>query len=297
MDFNMSKYIPIKQIISLEINVSEKIDNENLKDFVLTSLSINNKIFSNKDLIYNSHIDKLNQYQMIVIDKNYKYVAFQIFELFYDKKVEGLDLYLCDDFFCLYKNGLFYYYQTIEFSLTIEDFLEFINRKFNTKINNYIKIEKDYLEELKNKYLSKNIKTTLKNINIKNDNSFKFYMIYVFILFILGMYFYLNTEELSFDKEIINNQNLEFERFKKEHNFLSSGDAFDEILENIKRHNLDLQILEYKQSKIKIILSSQIKENLYLFLQEYKKSLLSSSVYFDENKQKYEATAYVNLLK
>ena len=133
----MSKYIPIKQIISLEINVSEKIDNENLKDFVLTSLSINNKIFSNKDLIYNSHIDKLNQYQMIVIDKNYKYVAFQIFELFYDKKVEGLDLYLCDDFFCLYKNGLFYYYQTIEFSLTIEDFLEFINRKFNTKINNY----------------------------------------------------------------------------------------------------------------------------------------------------------------
>ncbi len=293
----MSKYIPIKQIISLEINVSEKIDNENLKDFVLTSLSINNKIFSNKDLIYNSHIDKLNQYQMIVIDKNYKYVAFQIFELFYDKKVEGLDLYLCDDFFCLYKNGLFYYYQTIEFSLTIEDFLEFINRKFNTKINNYIKIEKDYLEELKNKYLSKNIKTTLKNINIKNDNSFKFYMIYVFILFILGMYFYLNTEELSFDKEIINNQNLEFERFKKEHNFLSSGDAFDEILENIKRHNLDLQILEYKQFKIKIILSSQIKENLYLFLQEYKKSLLSSSVYFDENKQKYEATAYVNLLK
>lgn len=293
----MSKYIPIKQIISLEINVSEKIDNENLKDFVLTSLSINNKIFSNKDLIYNSHIDKLNQYQMIVIDKNYKYVAFQIFELFYDKKVEGLDLYLCDDFFCLYKNGLFYYYQTIEFSLTIEDFLEFINRKFNTKINNYIKIEKDYLEELKNKYLSKNIKTTLKNINIKNDNSFKFYMIYVFILFILGMYFYLNTEELSFDKEIINNQNLEFERFKKEHNFLSSGDAFDKILENIKRYNLDLQILEYKQSKIKIILSSQIKENLYLFLQEYKKSLLSSSVYFDENKQKYEATAYVNLLK
>ena len=122
-------------------------------------------------------------------------------------------------------------------------------------------------------------------------------MIYVFILFILGMYFYLNTEELSFDKEIINNQNLEFERFKKEHNFLSSGDAFDEILENIKRHNLDLQILEYKQSKIKIILSSQIKENLYLFLQEYKKSLLSSSVYFDENKKKYEATAYVNLLK
>jgi hypothetical protein len=297
MDFNMSKYIPNKQIISLEINVSEKIDNKNLKDFIFTSLSINNKKFSNNDFIYNTHIDKLNQYQIIVIDKNYKYVVFQIFELFYDKKVEGLDLYLCDDFFCLYKNGLFYYYQTIEFSLTIEDFLEFINRKFNTKINNYIKIEKDYLEELKNKYLSKNIKTTLKNINIKNDNSFKFYIIYILILLILGIYFYLNKEELSLNKEMLSNQNLEFENFKKEHNFLSLGDDFDSILENIKLHNLDLQIFEYKQSKIKIVISSQIKENLYMFLEEYKKTLLSSSVYFDENKQKYEATAYVNLLK
>lgn len=293
----MSKYIPNKQIISLEINVSEKIDNKNLKDFIFTSLSINNKKFSNNDFIYNTHIDKLNQYQIIVIDKNYKYVVFQIFELFYDKKAEGLDLYLCDDFFCLYKNGLFYYYQTIEFSLTIEDFLEFINRKFNTKINNYIKIEKDYLEELKNKYLSKNIKTTLKNINIKNDNSFKFYIIYILILLILGIYFYLNKEELSLNKEMVSNQNLEFENFKKEHNFLSLGDDFDSILENIKLHNLDLQIFEYKQSKIKIVISSQMKENLYLFLEEYKKALLSSSVYFDENKQKYEATAYVNLLK
>lgn len=293
----MSKYIPNKQIISLEINVSEKIDNKNLKDFIFTSLSINNKKFSNNDFIYNTHIDKLNQYQIIVIDKNYKYVVFQIFELFYDKKAEGLDLYLCDDFFCLYKNGLFYYYQTIEFSLTIEDFLEFINRKFNTKINNYIKIEKDYLEELKNKYISKNIKTTLKNINIKNDNSFKFYIIYILILLILGIYFYLNKEELSLNKEMVSNQNLEFENFKKEHNFLSLGDDFDSILENIKLHNLDLQIFEYKQSKIKIVISSQMKENLYLFLEEYKKALLSSSVYFDENKQKYEATAYVNLLK
>lgn len=44
----MSKYIPIKQIISLEINVSEKIDNENLKDFVLTSLSMIIKFFQIK---------------------------------------------------------------------------------------------------------------------------------------------------------------------------------------------------------------------------------------------------------
>jgi hypothetical protein len=297
MDVYMLKFIPIEQIISLEIDVSEKIDNKNLKDFVLTSLNLNNKNFSSDTLMYVNYIEELKQYQIIVFTNEYKYVAFQIFELFYDKKVKGLDLYLCDDFFCLYKDGLFYYYQVIEFSLTIEEFLEFINRKFNTQINNYIKIENDYLEELKNKYLSKKIKTTLKNINIKNDNSFRFYLLYIFILLNISLYLYLDTQEFPSDKNMVNNQKLQLEEFKKEHIFLSLGNDFDGILKNIKFYNLDLEFFEYKQSKIKIVLNSKIKENLYLFLKEYKKDLISSSVHFNENKENYEVIAYVNLLK
>lgn len=46
-----------------------------------------------------------------------------------------------------------------------------------------------------------------------------------------------------------------------------------------------------------MILNSQIKDDLYLFLNEYKKSLISSSVYFDEKKELYEVSAYVNLYK
>lgn len=293
----MSNYIPLEQIISVEIDITEKIDDKNLKNFVLTSLELNNKNYHNNDSIYATYIEELNQYQIFSLNYKYKLVTFQIFELFYEEKSKGLDLYLADDFFCLYKDGFFYYYQTIEFVLKIEEFLEFINKKFNTKINNYKRIEKDYLEELKNEYISKDKKTSIKNINIKSNNSFKIYLIYLFLLTSLCIYFYKQQLDIPKNKNNINDQTLNFERFKKEHVFVSIENDFNEILENIKIYNLELTFFEYKQNTVKIMLSSTIKDNLYLFLNEYKNKLISSSVNFNESKKLYESMAYVNLSK
>jgi len=292
----MLNYIPKEKIISIEIDVSEQMDKSSLKDFVLTSLTLNNKEYANNDLIYATYIQELKQYQIFLINNQYKLVPFQIFELFYDKKTEGLDLYLTNDFFCLYKNGLFYYYQVIEFSLTIEEFLEFINKKFNTSVNNYKKFEINELEELKNKYYSKNRKTSLKNINIKKDNSFIFYLIYVALLIYLYIYYIEKTPVLENENKTIN-QTLDFEKFKQEYTFNSLENDFNLILQNINKYNLQIVSFEYKEPKIKFILTSEIKDNLYLFLKEYKKDLISSSIYFDEKRNLYEVTTYVNLSK
>lgn len=293
----MTNYACVKNIVSLEIDVSEKIDKENLKDFAFTSLKLNNKNFSNNDLIYINYIEELKQYQILLITNNHKYLLFQIFELFYDKEIKGLDLYLGDDFFCLYKDGLFYYYQAIEISLSIDDFLEFINRKFNSKINNYIKIEKDYLEELKEKYLLKNTKTTLKNINIKNDNSFKFYLVYIFLLLFSSLYFYFNYTDFFHKEEVVINEELHFEKLKNDYLFVSVENDLNDIFKNIKLYNLDLVLFEYKQNNIKLTLASKNKENLYQFLKEYKETLISSSILFDENKKTYEMVAYAKSIK
>lgn len=293
----MQDYIPLEQIISIEIAVSEKIDDKNLKDFVLTSLKLNNKDYNKNDLIYATYIEELNQYQIIIINNQYRQGTFQVFELFYEKKSKGIDLYLADDFFCLYKNGTFYYYQTIEFILKIEEFLEFINKKFNTEINNYKRIEKTYFEELRNKYSLRNEKTSIKNINTKNNNSFKFYIIYLFLLISLSSYFYTNQHNLTKIKNSIDNNALELEKFKKERLFVSFENDFEKILENIKKYDLNLLLLEYKENSVKIILTTTIKENLYLFLDEYKKGLISSSVNFDENKKTFETIIHVNLSK
>ena len=293
----MTNYACVKNIVSLEIDVSEKIDKENLKDFAFTSLILNNKNFSKNDLIYINYIEELKQYQILLSTNAHKYLFFQIFELFYDKEIKGLDLYLGDDFFCLYKDGLFYYYQAIEISLSIDDFLEFINRKFNSKINNYIKIEKAYLEELKEKYLLKNTKTILKNINIKNDNSFKFYLVYIFLLLFSSLYFYFNYTDFFHKEEVVINEELHFEKLKNDYLFVSVENDLNDILKNIKLYNLDLVLFEYKQNNIKLTLASKNKEDLYQFLKEYKETLISSSILFDENKKTYEMVAYAKSIK
>lgn len=281
----MINYISTEEIFSLELDVSEEIDNNSLKNFVLTSLNLNNKEYSSTDLIYATYLQELKQYQVILINNQSSKAEFQVFELFYDDISEGLDLYLTDEFFCLYKNGVFYYYQAIEFSLTIEEFLDFINKKFNTKVNNYKRIQKEELEELKNKYSQKNKKSNLKNINKKKDNSFIFYIIYLFLLIYICIYYIEQNNSQKTENPIIQNQSINYEKFKKEHTFISLENDFNGILENIKKYSLQIISFEYKKPKIKIILNSQIKANLYLFLKEYKKSLISSSIYFDEKKR------------
>ena len=293
----MTKYISSDQIITLELDVSEEIDNNSLRNFVLTSLNLNNKEYSANDLIYTTYIKELKQYQILLINNKFSKAEFQVFELFYKDKAEGLDLYLCDKFFCLYKNGIFYYYQAIEFSLTIDEFLDFISKKFNTNVNNYKKIEVEELEELKNEYLKSKKKSSLKNINKKRNNSFIFYLIYLFLLVYICIYYIEQNSTNNVEKPIPNTSNLDYEKFKKEHTFISLENDFNKIFESINKHSLEIISFEYKKAKIKMILNSQIKDDLYLFLNEYKKSLISSSVYFDEKKELYEVRAYVNLYK
>lgn len=293
----MTKYISSDQIITLELDVSEEIDNNSLRNFVLTSLNLKNKEYSANDLIYTTYIKELKQYQILLINNKFSKAEFQVFELFYKDKAEGLDLYLCDKFFCLYKNGVFYYYQAIEFSLTIDEFLDFISKKFNTNVNNYKKIEVEELEELKNEYLQSKKKSSLKNINKKRNNSFIFYLIYLFLLVYIFIYYIEQNSTNNVEKPIRNTSNLDYEKFKKEHTFLSLENDFNKIFESINKHSLEIISFEYKKAKIKMILNSQIKDDLYLFLNEYKKSLISSSVYFDEKKELYEVRAYVNLYK
>lgn len=292
----MFNYIPLEQLIILDVNVSEKIENKNLKKFIFTSLKLNNKIYNNDDLIYVNYIEELKQYQILLINKNYKNGIFQIFELFYKEKSFGLDLYLSDDFFCLYKNGSFYYFQTIDIHLSIDEFLEFISKKFNAQINHYQKIEKNYLENLKDEYLNVNKKSALKNINIKTNHSFKVYLFYIFFLIFIFFYFF-PSEETNIDNTQINNNLIEFEKLKKEYLFVNLENDFYNILNNIKKYSLNLKSFEYQVNGFRITLSSTSKNSLYSFLNEYKDTLFSSSISHLEEENIYELVAHVKFSK
>jgi len=171
----MQNFSSTSQINFLEIEVSEEIDIKNLKKFISTSLSLNNKHLTSKDRIYLNYIKELKQYQIFILGKEYKYFDFQVFEQFFDKKDEynEYNLYICNNFFILYKNGICYYFQNIDGNIKNNEFLEYINKRFFLEIKSIKEIEKNYLEDLKIKYLKNNKKNLLKMINLRNDYSFR----------------------------------------------------------------------------------------------------------------------------
>ena len=150
--FSFSEYLDFKQIsysneiekitnkIAIKRAVEEymnwgvfyevfSIENKNLNKFITTTLKLKNIIINKNDFVHINFISELKQYQVLIYS-NDKKAIFQIYELFYlDKKdLSAFDLYVCDEFFCIYKDAKFYYFQKLESQIFIDDLLEYINK-------------------------------------------------------------------------------------------------------------------------------------------------------------------------
>lgn len=292
----MNRFSPLKQFTFFEIEVSEKIKDKNLKNFFNSSLKINNITLNNTDKIYLKYIKELNLYQIFILKNEYKYFDFQVFELFYENKIieDEIDLYICNDFFCLYKNGQFYYFQNISLKISVEEFIEYLNKKFNIKIENYKQIDESYLNELKKVYLEKKLISTFKSINLKKDYSFTIYIFYIFITISFFLIILLQDRKVE---NLSSTNQLKSEKINNKYLFSSLEEKLNYLLEDIKLNNLKLLKLEYKEDNIKIILSSLSKENIYIFLEKNKKDIISSSINFIEEKKIYEVSAHVKIFK
>ncbi len=290
-------YSSLNQQNFLEIEVTEKIKEKNLKKFINSSLKINNFDIKKSDKIFTTYIEELNIYQIFILENDYKYFEFQVFELFYKDEIKkSFDLYLCEDFFCLFKNGSFYYFQRFSLNLPIEEFIEFLNKKFSIKIENYRRFDNNDFEKLKNEYLKSDIKTSFKPINKKSNYEFYFYIFYLIILIILFYFFYLEKITIK-NSEFLSNDFVSSKELKNKYQFSSFYENLDLLLKKIESENLDLISYEFKENIQKIVLISDSKENIYAFLEKNKNYLLSSSFNFLENKNLYEVVIYVKLSK
>ena len=287
----MLDFIPINEIKSLFIDVSEEIENKNLNKFILTSLQLNNFQINKNDFIHINFINELKQYQILVFPKEYKNLIFQIFEIFYVDKTDlnSFDLYLTNDFFCLYKNAQFYYFQKIESRLEIEELIAYVNKKFIIKIDNYKIIDHSKLEELKSLYLEKKLKNKLQNFNKKNDYSFKIYLIYLIIILVPFMLFLENNDK-SKNSFILENN---FDKLKNDYFFIPFYGNFDFLIKLFQKYNLNIKSFEYKENKIKTIFYSTSKSDIYSLFEELKNRLISQEINYLENEKIYEVIIYV----
>lgn len=294
----MLEIAPNNQIKSLLIDVSEEIENKNLKKFVSTTLNLNNIVLNKNDFLYINFISEINKYQILIFPKEFKYMVFQIFEqLYVDKNINKYDLYLTESFFCLYKNGSFYYSQKLESKVIIEDLISYLNKIFSIKIDSYQFIDEFQQKKLEKKYLESNEKNIIQNFNIKNSHSFKIYLIYIFLLFSFCAVVFENKLENSQKEDSEINIKNDFEKLKKEHLFNSFSNFFNELFQIFVKYDFDLESFEYKENSLKIVFSSSLKTNIYSFFNEIKEKLISQEISYLEKEELYKAVVYVKSIR
>lgn len=292
MEFAIKRFASQNSFILLQIEVSEKIEKKNLKNFIFTNFKLKNIILNRNDKVFVSFIKELKEYQVFILNEEFAFFDFQIFEQFYEKektseKQTSFDLYLYEEFFCLYKNGNFYYYQKLNQTIENDELLLFLNKKFKLKIDNFKQLEKKEFEELKKSFLQKQIKQNLHFLNLKKDYSFSIFILYLFVVIVLSSYIFLEKTEQT-DK-IETSQDIDIEVFKSKHKFQSFQEKLNLLFLDIDSTNLVLQSLDFRQNRIKLILNSQNKDNLYVFLEKNSKSIISSSINFLEDLNSYES--------
>lgn len=294
----MLEIAPNNQIKSLLIDVSEEIENKNLKKFVSTTLNLNNIVLNKNDFLYINFISEINKYQILIFPKEFKYMVFQIFEqLYIDKNINKYDLYLTESFFCLYKNGSFYYSQKLESKVIIEDLISYLNKIFSIKIDSYQFIDEFQQKKLEKKYLESNEKNIIQNFNIKNSHSFKIYLFYLFLIFSFCAVVFENKLENSQKEDSEINIKNDFEKLKKEHLFNSFSNFFNELFLIFVKYDFDLESFEYKENSLKIVFSSSLKTNIYSFFNEIKEKLISQEISYLEKEELYKAVVYVKSIR
>lgn len=63
------EYSPARKLILLEIEVSEKIDNKNLKNFIFTNFKLKNITTNKNDKTFLIYIKELKKYQIFILNR------------------------------------------------------------------------------------------------------------------------------------------------------------------------------------------------------------------------------------
>lgn len=292
--------LPINQIVYFEIDVSEKIEDKNLKDFIFTSLKLKNIPYTNQDKLTVNFISQINQYQIFLLNKKFDFLEFQIFESLYENKnfVDDIyALYVCDDFFILYKNALPYYFQRITNEINSSEFIDFLNRKFNINISNFNRIDSKKFEELSSLYKTKKDRFSFKFINIKNNHSFMIYLLFLVFLISIFFSFIFNFENEILKEEIKINQNFSIEEIKNKYKFESVEKNIRPLFLSFEKYELNLIKMEFEEKSLNIVFESVGKNHIYSFLEEYKNIVINSSIKYLEDKKTYEVGLNVQIFK
>ena len=266
---------------SILVNVSQKIEHKNILSFAKTSLDLNNIKYASSDNIYCTFLKYSNQYQIIVFKSTFNYIIFELIHSNEDsQKSDTFTLYLTNDFFVIFNHNSLYTYQKINQRYSKKELLEYIFRNFNINITNVRELDETTLNEILEKKDFNFDVSFLENINKKSKKTFLLYLFYL-IVCISSTIIYKDYEEKAFNKEKFFEEKEAENKYLKTLKILKFNPYEAEYTRLIKTINmLGLKLISYTYISgiMNIKISSKKKNNIYLFLDHYQKSLLGNSI-------------------
>lgn len=284
-------------IKNLIVNVSEKINKKNISNFVQTSLSINNINYSSSDIIYCNFLEYSKQYQIFIFSNTFKYMLIELLDI-ENKKPDTLNdfkLYISKSFFVIYKDLKLYLYQVLNQEYSNDELIKFINKNFNITITSFYELSDSKINKIYENTDIKKVTSSLLNINKKSKKGFYLYLLYlVFCILIVGLYKSYENKTLEDDKlEKIKSSKEEYLKISKMLKFKPFKTKYLKLINNVNKFNLEIISLNYSSNVINLKLSTKKKDDIYLFLNEYKKDLLGNSIVKDESKNMFVSTINV----
>lgn len=265
------KIAKISHLNSLNIKVTEKILDKNLKSFCENSLLINNISPKKHSLFFSTYLEETSSYQLIFCSRDFSTTFLNLLEkenFIKDSNLENI-LLINHTFFSIFKNQKLYYFQKLENFIEQDDLINYIQTKLFIKIDHSIPLIDEDLERIYAKNISSN----------KNFYSFLFYMIYLFLL-LFSLFLALNKNDLSKEPK---RTAINYPTFKPINSELSN------ILEKINAKNLQIKEFDLENNSSKLIVLSKEKKEIYDFLNEYKPYVISNNTNFIEGEKLYES--------
>ncbi|RXJ94852.1 hypothetical protein CRV00_05835 [Malaciobacter molluscorum] len=250
----------------LNIIVDEKVNKKNIKNFIFTYLRVSNLTNYKKYNIFYSFVKEIKTYQIIIYLDDLPF-----FNLLQSINKE-FEVFIYKFYIFVYKNSKFYYFYSINYSLSIDEINHLISNKLKLNINSI-----------------KNIKT-IKNSNkqIIYDNIIKpfafFNLTILFSITIISIFtLYLFSNENRIEKPKVIHKNI-----KQISNYKYKVVDLINILKLINNYNLNLDEISYENNQYCIYLSAKNINKIHNFLDSKVYQVDVKSLIYNKQRQKNE---------
>lgn len=269
---------------SLVVKSSSKLKKNQEKNFVITSLILNNISFLQSDYMYLLYMENIQSYEIII--SNEKIELFDIL-LLNNKVLEGYTLFIIDDIFLIFNDKKPYFLQKYEEQISDIELGEYVKNRFKIELNSITSFYTEEFKTLKNINNFKKNSSVLNNINEKKYFQLKFFLFYLCLILII---FYL-----AISHKIEKNEENVVKRtpVKIDNNFNSFYERFEKLRFELHSNGLELKELLFEGKNLNIIFYGEKKNNIYEFLKKYNTKIDNQHIIYHKELKLYESSADV----